>query len=305
MSIVVSLPSDELFQALSGLPGITPVRWDLEEPPPRKDLDLVVPPYLSKPPALRALEQVGRCVVQSQSIGYDGVSQALPEGFTFCNAASVHETSTAELAVGLIIAAQRELPGFVLAAQQGEWRGGTTRSLADSQVLVIGQGGVGRAVTSRLAPFEVTLVRVASKSRTDADGEVVHGVDELPQLLPEADVVVLAVPLGPGTTGLVDEAFLAALKPGALLVNVARGPVVNTDALVAALSEGRIRAALDVTDPEPLPAGHPLWKLDNVLITPHVGGNTTAMTPRVTALVRAQAEALRDGKPLRNIVIEP
>ncbi|GAB3246941.1 2-hydroxyacid dehydrogenase [Kineosporia babensis] len=304
MTIVVSLPSDELMEALAGLPGITPVRWDLQDPPPRTDFDLVVPPYMSKAPELKALQPLGGCVVQSQSIGYDGVAEALPEGMTFCNAASVHEASTAELTVGLIIAAQRNLAECVRASERGEWIGGTTRALADSRVLVIGQGGVGQAIMSRLAPFEVTVVRVASKRRTDAGG-LVHGIDELPLLLPEADIVVLAVPLNPATTGLVDADFLAAMKADALLVNVARGAVVVTAALVAELSTGRIRAALDVTDPEPLPADHPLWSLENVIVTPHIGGNSTAMAPRVAALVRAQAEALRDGKPLRNVVIAP
>ncbi|MBT0774067.1 2-hydroxyacid dehydrogenase [Kineosporia sp. J2-2] len=304
MTIVVSLPSDELVQALSGLPGIEVVRWALDGPPPRPDLDLVVPPYMSGPDVLPALGQVGPCAVQSQSIGFDGVEELLPPGFTFCNAAGVHETSTAELTLGLIIAAQRELAGYVRAAGRGEWRSGTTRSLADSRVLVIGQGGVGRAIMTRLAPFEITLVRVASSPRTDAGG-LVHGIGELPDLLPHADVVVLAVPLSPSTRGLADAAFLTSMKDGALLVNVSRGPVVVTDDLVAALKDGRIRAALDVTDPEPLPAGHPLWDLENVIITPHVGGNSAAMAPRVAALVRSQAEAVRDGLPLRNVVIEP
>jgi phosphoglycerate dehydrogenase-like enzyme len=304
MTIVVSVPSDELFQTVSGLPGITPVRWSLEGPPPRTDLDLVVTPYMSKAGGLDLLGRIGPCVVQSQSIGYDGVADVLPKDKTYCNASGVHETSTAELTLGLIIAAQRNLPEFVRAAEHGEWRQGKTRALADSHVLVIGQGGVGRAIMARLAPFEITLARVASTRRTDAGG-VVHGISELPGLLPETDIVVLAVPLTPATTGLADAAFLSSMKDDALLVNIARGAVVVTDDLVAELSTGRIRAALDVTDPEPLPAGHPLWKMENVLISPHVGGNTTAMAPRVAALVRAQAEALRDGRPVRNVVIQP
>jgi phosphoglycerate dehydrogenase-like enzyme len=304
MTIVVSVPSAELFETLSGLPGITPVRWSLEGPPPRTDLDLVVTPYMSKAGGLDLLGQIGPCVVQSQSIGYDGVADVLPKDKTYCNAASVHETSTAELTLGLIIAAQRNLPEFVRAAERGEWRQGKTRALADSQVLVIGQGGVGQAIMTRLAPFEISLTRVASTRRTDAGG-VVHGISELSDLLPEADIAVLAVPLTPATTGLVDTAFLNSMKDDALLVNIARGAVAVTDDLVEALSTGRIRAALDVIDPEPLPADHPLWKLENVLITPHVGGNTTAMAPRVAALVRSQAEALRDGRPVCNVVIQP
>jgi len=304
MTVVVGLPSEELCEAVSGLPGITPAYWTFEGPPPSTDLDLVVSPYLSRPTILTALRQIEPCVVQSQSIGYDGVGEVLPEGFTFCNAAGVHEASTAELAVGLIIAAQRDLARFVRSGEQGRWDPVRTRALADCRVLVVGQGGVGRAVMARLAAFEVEPVRVASTRRTDAEG-VVHGIDELPTLLPQADVVVLAVPLGPSTAGMVDAAFLAAMKDDALLVNVARGAVVSTPDLVAEAATGRIRAALDVTDPEPLPPGHPLWELENVLITPHVGGNSAAMAPRVSALVRDQVEALRDGRPLRNVVIAP
>jgi phosphoglycerate dehydrogenase-like enzyme len=297
VDITLSVPDDALLAALRPLPdAVTAVVWDLLGEPPVERIDLVVPPYMGD--AVRRLPNVAAVrprLVQSQMLGYDGVAERLPAGVVFANAVGVHESSTGELALALILAALRGLPAFARQAADGVWPTAFTgTSLADRRVLVLGTGGVGRAVTARLRPFEVELVRVARTSRTDDDGAV-HGLDELPRLLPAADVVVLAVPLDASTRGLVDEGFLGAMRDGALLVNVSRGGVVDTDALVAATRFGSVRAALDVTDPEPLPAGHPLLTSPNVLISPHVGGNSTAMRPRIAALVRAQAERMRDG----------
>jgi phosphoglycerate dehydrogenase-like enzyme len=132
----------------------------------------------------------------------------------------------------------------------------------------------------------------------------VHGVEELPRLLPDADVVVLIVPLTEQTRGLVDAGFLAAMRDGALLVNAARGPVADTAALTAALAGGRISAALDVTDPEPLPGDHPLWRMPNVLITPHVGGSVRGLLPRAYRLVGEQLRRYAAGRPLANHVVD-
>jgi phosphoglycerate dehydrogenase-like enzyme len=194
----------------------------------------------------------------------------------------------------------------VAAQSRGEWKPLVLRrSLADKRVLVLGYGNIGRAVVRRLLPFEVSVTAVASRARDGDDlVDAVHGIDELPDLLPHHDVVVVIVPLTDATRGLVDAEALALLPDGAVVVNVARGPVVDTDALVAECASGRLRAGLDVTDPEPLPADHPLWTTPGVLITPHVGGATDAMRPRAVALVRRQVEALRDGRPLDNVVVE-
>ncbi|OAA25480.1 phosphoglycerate dehydrogenase-like oxidoreductase [Frankia sp. EI5c] len=300
--LVVTVPTEELRAALASAPGAEVVVWDLSGAPPRTDLDLVVPPYMAGPAVLTALEGLRPRLVQSQSIGYEGVSAVLPAGLTFSNAAGVHETSTAELAIGLMIASQRRLPALTRAQADHRWAHTGSLALADSRVIVIGQGGVGKAIVSRLRPFEVEIIRVAASHRVDGDG-VVSAVDELPGLLPGADIVTLAVPLNPNTAGLVDRELLALMKPGALLVNVARGGVVVTDDLVAAVRAGRVRAALDVVDPEPLPPEHPLWGLDDVILTPHVGGHTAAMLPRVVALLRRQIDALSAGEPPHNVVI--
>ena len=298
--LIVSVPTTELRDAVADLADVQV--WDLAGSPPSPRFDLVVQPYMSSASALRALDGVEVGAVQSQSIGYDGVADVLPAGTVFANAASVHEASTAELAVALILASLRSFPAFVRAQADGRWLQGPYDALADKTVLVLGYGGVGRAVIDRLRPFEVEIVPVASRRRDTPEG-LVHGLDELPDLLAEADVVVLAVPLDEGTKGLVSAGFLTSMRDGALLVNVARGQVVDTRALTEAVESGRVKAALDVTDPEPLPAEHPLWRHPNVLISPHVGGNTTAMFPRVVKLLRAQITRLQRGEPLVNVVL--
>src|SRR5260221_3951308 len=204
----------------------------------------------------------------------------------------------------LTLSAIRGIPRYVRQAEQGLWQAVYTvddaavdDSLADKTVLIVGYGAIGKAFERRLAGFETNVLRVA---RTARDG--VSGFEELPELLPQADVVVLIVPSTPETRGMVDEAFLARMKDSALLVNVARGVIVDTDALVAETASGRLRAALDVTDPEPLLPDHPLWSIPNVLITPHVGGASTAFLPRALRLIRDQLRRYAAGEPLENVI---
>lgn len=298
----VCLPSQELLDALEPADGVEFVLWDLTGTAPDGRLDLLVPGYMGKPSALAALEGVDVGLVQSQSIGYDGVADVLPAGCVFANAAGVHETSTAELAVGMMIASQRGIPDFVRNQASGTWDNTQRASLADRRVLLVGYGGVGKAIEARLLPFEAEVTRMASRAREDAAGTI-HGIDALYDQLPLHEIVVVSVPLSEETSKLVDAKFLAAMPDGALLVNVARGPVADTDALMAETSSGRLRAALDVTDPEPLPADHPLWITPGVLITPHVGGASSAMFPRMVRLIRKQIGLLLDGKEPLNIVL--
>jgi phosphoglycerate dehydrogenase-like enzyme len=245
-------------------------------------------------PALRA--------VQSLTAGVEHLLDVVPQGVSLCNAQGVHDASTAELAVGLTIASLRRFDDAVRAQDAERWAHARHPALADRRVLVVGWGSIGRAVGQRLAPFECEVVPVASRARLDPDGTAVHGVDELADLLPTADVVVLVVPLTDATRHLVDAAFLAALPDGAVVVNVARGAVVDTDALLGELATGRLRAAVDVTDPEPPPPGHPLWRAPGLLLTPHVGGNTTAFDPRARRLVREQVRRFAAGEPLKHVV---
>jgi len=235
--------------------------------------------------------------VQTLTAGVDHIRGEVPEGVLLCNGRGIHNASTAELALTLTLASLRGIPGFVRDQDAELWQQGWRASLADKTVLVVGYGDIGRDIEARLLPFEVDVLRVA---RTARDG--VHAMADLPDLLPRADVVVLIVPGTTETRGLVDAAFLSRMRKGALLVNVARGPVVVTDDLVDALRSGHVRAALDVTDPEPLPEGHPLWSAPNVLITPHVGGATPAMWPRAYRLVRRQLERFAAGEPVENVM---
>jgi len=301
--VTISVPTVELVEDLASVPeGVEVVLWPMTGPPPRDRLDIVVPPYIGMYEALPWLDGVDVGLVQAQSIGFDGVEGLLPPGVAFANATSVHEASTAELAIGLTIAAQRGIDRAALDTRDGVWHQHFAPSLADRRVLLLGYGGVGKAVAARLAAFEVDLAVVASRARVEA-GVVVHGIDELPSLLPTAEIVILTLPGGRATRHIVDDAFMSALPERALLVNVGRGSLIDTDALVEHVRRGGIRAALDVTEPEPLPAGHPLWGASDVLITPHLGGTTTAMRPRVKALLERQIRHFLSGEDPENVVI--
>jgi phosphoglycerate dehydrogenase-like enzyme len=294
----ISLPSGPLRDALGPVPdGVEQLEWELDGPAPRPQIDIVVPPGGRGVEPLRWLSTVSTRLVQGSGIGYDGVVDALPPGHAFANAAGVHDDSTAEQAVALVLAAQRDLPFYVRAADQRRWDAHFSPGLHGRTVLLLGVGGVGRAIETRLVPFGAEVVRVAQTAR---DG--VHGVEELPVLLPTADIVVVAVRLDDTTAGMVDSWFLGAMPDGALLVNIARGAVVDTDALVAETSSGRLRAALDVTDPEPLPPEHELWRIPGVLVTPHIAGATHEAYPRMARLLQEQVDRMLAGKPPLNVV---
>ncbi|MCE1178474.1 MAG: 2-hydroxyacid dehydrogenase [Micrococcales bacterium] len=300
---MASLPDDSWIADIGPVDGLELVQWDLTGPPPREDIGLVVPPYLKPATLLAATAPLPALeAVQLLTAGYDGVREQLAEGVQVANAAGVHDASTAELAVALTLASLRRLPEFVLAQRRGEWlRPADLPSLADRRVLVLGYGSVGRAIARRLLPFEVELTAVASRAREGDDlVERVHGIDELPGLLPEQDVVIVVVPLTEATRTLVDMEFLARMRAGALLVNIARGPVADTGAIMRHV--GRLRFALDVTDPEPLREDHPLWHAEGVLISPHTGGNTSAFRPRAVRLLREQLGRYAAGEPLANVV---
>lgn len=301
--LVVSLPDELLLAPLQAkVSNVDFVVWDLLSSPPRDVIDIVVPPYMSTNRDFGLLSSVRTQLVQSQSIGYDGVKQELPPGITFANAKGVHETSTAELAVALILASKRGIPGFVRDAEESTWRPRVFSSLADSSVLLVGYGGVGKAIEERLLPFEVTITRIASKERHDERG-IIHSIDALNELLPLADIIVVSVPLGDDTKYLINRDFLSRVRSGALVVNMARGLVGDTQSILDEATSQRLRFALDVVDPEPLPNGHPLFALDNVLISPHVGGATSAMFPRMVHLLSEQISRLQNSQTPLNVVL--
>ena len=267
------------------------------------EVEFYVLPYMKGEEVLDRVGDMSRLrVIQTLTAGVENFLPYVPEGVTLCNAAGVHDASTAELAVSLALASGRSLDHFARNQTSGVWeplRLGI--SLADQRVLIIGHGHIGAAIERRLAGFEIASVtRVARRPRTEP--VLVHTVEELPRLLPNADVVFLVAPHTPQTEGMIGSKELAALPNGALLVNVARGKLVDTAALLAETSTGRIRAALDVTDPEPLPPEHPLWRTPGVLISPHVGGASTAFFPRADRLIAAQLDRFAAGQELENII---
>ena len=303
-TITVAVPDIAMLDRLSGIRHDVAFEvWTTDDPPLDHPVDLVVLPYSVSAAALGALAHSPFSVIQSQTLGYDGVKQALPAGLAYCNAVGVHEGPTAELAVALILESQRGLDVIARAQPSGSWQRDWYPGLLGRSVLIVGVGGVGEAVAARLEPFGVTLSRVARTARDDRRG-VIHSLSDLPALLGEADIVVLGIPLTAETTGMVDAAFLGRMKAGALLVNVSRGAIVDTAAVTARVASGAIRVALDVVEPEPLPPDHPLWTLPGVIITPHLGGQVASMASRIDPLVRLQISRLHSGLSPLNIVVD-
>ena len=302
----VSFPDRSLLEALEPLPH--PLRaavWDLRSSPEGAELDqidAVILPYLNAGEVLGELRRVPSLkFVQAQSTGYDGIPEAAGPGAGVATGGGGHAAATAELAVGLILAKLRGIDAAVRDQQTGTWRPQRRPSLADRKILLVGVGGIGHEVARRLEPFEVELTRVGSTARRDEAGEI-HAAADLVRLAPQHDVLVAVTPLTEATHHLIGREVLAALPDGALVVNVGRGPVVDTEALTAEVVAGRLQCALDVVDPEPLPSDHPLWASENALITPHVGGNASAFEPRILKLIARQLDALANGRPPTNLV---
>jgi phosphoglycerate dehydrogenase-like enzyme len=308
--VLIWVPADWVAAVMTGLPGTRvetvdtatdlggPGRWELPESV--AEVEFYVPPFFGSAAAAQVMALMPRLrVVQTLTAGVDRLRPHVPGAALLCNARGAHDAATAEWVVGAMIGAQREFPFFAREQAAGRWSYQNTAELAEKNVLIVGYGSIGAAVERRLAGFEVSVTRVARRPRPDED---VFGLADLPGLLPSADVVLVLVPFTPETSGMIDAAFLARMKDGSLLVNAARGTVVVTSALISELKRGRLRAALDVTDPEPLPPGHPLWTSPGVFITPHTGASTPVSLRRAAELARDQAAAYLRGQPLRNVI---
>lgn len=286
---------------LSGLPaGVEVVRFPAEgEPGPEVlEAEFVVPTRRRMAEALARMPRLR--VVQTISAGVDWVLPHVPPGVTLADARGVHDVAVSEWVLTALLTSVKRVPELWERQQAAAWEGGLRPGeLWGQTVLILGYGSIGRAVEARLAPFGVRVLRVARRPRLG-----VQTLEALAELLPRADAVVLLLPLTPATRRLVDADFLARMKPGALLVNAGRGALVDTAALLGALRSGRVRAALDVTDPEPLPADHPLWRAPGVWITPHLAGSSPRLRERGFALVRAQVARYLRGEPLFNVVRE-
>jgi phosphoglycerate dehydrogenase-like enzyme len=279
--------------------GWTVVEWpeDAAADADRERVEFVVPNW-EVSPDLAAL--TGLKVVQTRSAGVDWIVDRVPDGVTLCSARGARDAAMAEWVLWAILADVKA--AGVAAEQQASrtWKHLDLGDLAGARVLILGHGSIGVAVEERLRPFEVAeVVRVARRAR---DG--VHGVDELERLLPAVDVVVNLLPATPQTNGLFDARMLAAMRDGALLVNAGRGTTVDTDALLAALHDGRIRAVLDVMDPEPLPEDHPLWGAPNAILTPHSAGDTPGAERAAWKLAGDQLRRYAAGEELLNVVRE-
>ena len=263
------------------------------------EVTFYVPAYMGGRAALELTKKMPNLkYLQMPNAGYDDAMEFVRPGMTLCNGRSIHDDSTAELAVGLTIASLRGFPEFVRNQDKGKWAHTLERSINDRKIGIIGFGSIGSTIARMLAGFSVEIMPFTQSGRDNTTP-----ITELDKHLPTLDVVILILPLTKESKNLFDARRLALMKDGALLVNVARGPIVDTDALIKELNSGRITAALDVTDPEPLPESHALWSAKGVLISPHVGGNSTAFEPRARRLIKSQLDLLAAAKPLNNIIV--
>ncbi|WP_022797811.1 2-hydroxyacid dehydrogenase [Thermus islandicus] len=294
MRILAPRLREEVFALL---PKGVEVRF-LDEPWP-EGVDLFLPPFGEEDLVRRVLGEVEVRVVQTLSAGVDWILPLLPPGVILCDGSGIHDAPVAEWVVLALLALLKDLPGFLAAQQEARWAPRRLPDLEGKAVLLLGYGAIGRAVAERLRAFGAEILPVARHPRPG-----VYTREDLPHLLPRADAVVLLLPLTPETRGLVDRAFLRAMREGALLVNAGRGALVDTQALLEALQAGRIRAALDVTDPEPLPEDHPLWRAPGLLLTPHVAGLSEGFPRRAARFLAEQVGRYLRGEPLLNVVRE-
>lgn len=274
-----------------------------EFPATADEVEFYIHPYLGDPDPWERFDELPKLkVVQIQSAGYEDIKPYIPEGVTLCNAAGVHDASTAEIAVALSLALGRHLDDFARNQTTGTWRPQFGNSIADKRVTILGYGRIGQAIERRLTGFEVaSITRIARRARTEP--VPVRPNTELDEVLPRTDVLFVITPLTPETEKLIDKHALSLLPDGAQVINVGRGRLVDTDALVAETGTGRLTAGLDVTEPEPLPTDHPLWRTPGVLISPHVGGASSAFYPRSAALMSAQLRRYATGRPLENVIL--
>lgn len=299
--VVVCLPDIPERGLMGDFPANVEVSLIPPEPGPMPDLarvDFIVPIGRARQPLFEALNAPSRLqVIQTLSAGVDWLVGRVPVGVMVCNARGIYDGPLAEWVVGAILAFQRGLVRARDAQAEAAWTSFEPNELAGRRIVILGFGSIGMAVAERLRPFGVEIVGV---SRTRRHG--VLGLEDLDDVLPGAEILVNLLPLTSETAGFLDVRRLGLLPDGALLVNAGRGRTVETPALVAELERGRLRAALDVTDPEPLPAEHPLWSLPNVLISPHVAGDSSGATVRAFALAGDQVRRFAAGQPLINQV---
>jgi phosphoglycerate dehydrogenase-like enzyme len=297
VTITVLVPDEPGEAALAGIEGLEVVRYDSVDALPER-AEVLVPGFLVESDPEAVVSRLPRLkLIQLLTAGAESWIGRVPAHVTLSTARGAHGGSTAEWALAALLAVYRELIQFERERVTRRWDRRPTETLIDKKVLVIGAGDLGTQLKRRLDACDARTTLVGFRAR---DG--VHGIDEAPSLLGEHDAVVVMVPLTPATTGMVDATFLSSMRDGAVLVNAARGKVVDTSALVAELASGRLRAALDVTEPEPPPADHPLWTVPNLLLTPHVAASVEGYQSRAYAVVAAEIARFATGEPLQNVV---
>ncbi len=296
-SVTVLVPDEAGEAALSGVNGLDVVRYEVDDELPER-AEVLVPGFLAPADPAAFLARLPNLkLVQLLTAGAEAWVGRVPEHVMLSVARGAHGGSTAEWALATLLAVYRDLVAFERERVARTWVRRPTETLIDKKVLVIGAGDLGTQLKRRLDACDATTTLVGTTAR-----EGVHGFDEVPALLGSHDAVVLMVPLTPATERMVDAEFLSRMRDGAVLVNAARGKVVDTDALVAELASGRLRAALDVTDPEPPPAGHPLWTVPNLLLTPHVAASVDGYERRAYAVVAEEIARYAAGERPRNLV---
>lgn len=297
MTITVLVPDEDGETALTGVDGLDVVRYDMDGDLPER-AEVLVPAFLAQAdPETFVARLPNLRLIQLLTAGAENWIGRVPEHIMLSVARGAHGGSTAEWALSALLAVYRDLIPFERERAAGTWGRWPTETLIDKKVLVVGAGDLGTQLKRRLDACDATTTLVGSRAR---DG--VHGIDELPTLLGDHDAVVLMVPLTPATSGMADAAFLSRMRDGAVLVNAARGKIVDTDALVAELTSGRLRAALDVTEPEPPPPGHPLWTVPNLLLTPHVAASVEGYQRRAYQVVAEEIARYAAGERPHNLV---
>jgi phosphoglycerate dehydrogenase-like enzyme len=316
----VGYPATIAAELLGDFPSeveLVPLSDDLDH---EIEIDVWLPdPYVGR--ALRMWPHLrGVRLILALMAGTEWITPLAGPHVTICNARGAHNIPTAEWTVASILAMLKYFPLYDDVQRTGLWRRrfeatthyvtitGDIRSiyppvlveeLTGKKVLMVGHGSIGHEIERMLEPFRVKMLRVARSARTEP---LVHSVSDLDSLLPQAEIVILILPLTPDSQGLIGARQFSLMRQGTLLVNAARGPIIDTNALIEALQSGRIRAVLDVTDPEPLPEGHPLWSCPNLLLTPHVAGSSPQFTPRALQIAAGELRRYINGEPLQNVV---
>jgi phosphoglycerate dehydrogenase-like enzyme len=306
--VLLWVPEGTDAQYLSDLPdtieiGILPQNTTVL-PPDAGRVEFLIPPWFRDDTVFKAqLRQLTSLkVIQTYSAGVDRIVGLVPPGVTLCNGRGLHDAAVAEWVVGVILATYNKYSYYYKQQAAGEYKPIDTDTLEGDTVTIFGYGSIGKLVEKLLGGFGVNIQRVARRGRTEEDGKVVHAFNDIDDVLPTTNILVALAPLTPETSKIINASLLAKLPDRALVINAGRGGVVDTDAIIAELCSGRLRAALDTTDPEPIPPGHALWTTPNLMLTQHSAGDASDYLDKVYPFIHQQLHRYMAGEPLLNVV---